>query len=329
MMDRVPPPAQLWLLATGHFLPRCLHVVAELGVADRLGEEAATTQALARQCECDAASLERMLRLLATAGVFEAAGAGWAHTPLSRLLRGDHPQSMRAFARMIGGDVQWAAAGRLGDAARGGQAAVESVVPGGLWGYFKDHPDEARVFDAAMTSKSIAEIAALIPAFDFSPYGTIADIGGGRGHLLAAALQSAPQASGVLFDLPHVVAAAQPLPRVKTLGGDFFHDPLPSADAYIVSQVLHDWPDEQAQAILAAVRRAAHERSHLLVLEQILSEAPGPHPSKVLDVIMLTLTGGRERTRPQYEALMQGAGFRLDRVVPTAGPVSVLVGVPV
>lgn len=327
-MAQAPLPGQLWLLATGHLLPRCLHVVAELGVADHLADTAKTAEVLASESGCDAAALARMLRLLSVAGLFESTAAGWVHTELSRLLRSDHPQSMRAFARMIGGRVQWAAAGELAHAARTGHAAIEQVVPGGLWSHFAQHPEDARVFDAAMTSKSIGEIAALIPAFDFTPYGVIADIGGGRGHVLAAVLAAAPQAAGVLFDLPHVTADVAPAPRMTVRGGDFFRDPLPRADAYLVSQVLHDWADAEAEAIVRAIREAAPPSAHLLVLEQVLPEAPGPHPAKVLDLVMLTLTGGRERSRTEYEALLAKGGFRLERIVPTASPVSVLVAVP-
>ena len=328
-MDAIPAPARLWLLATGHFLPRCLHVVSELGVADHIDNAPVSLELLARQSGCEAQALSRMLRLLETAALFQQSGEGWVHTELSRHLRSDHPQSMRAFARMIGGQIQWAALGELKSAAQTGQVAVATVAPGGMWEYLKGHPDDARVFDEAMTAKSFAEIAALIPAFDFTPYRRIADIGGGRGHVLAAVLAAAPSASGILFDMPRVVAAAAPAPRMQIQGGDFFRDALPAADAYIVSQVLHDWADDEAATILRAVRRAAGTDSHLLVLEQVLPSGAAPHPAKVLDVVMLTLTGGRERSRDEYAALMEAGGFRLDKVVPTAGAVSVLVGVPV
>ena len=327
-MDSIPAPARLWLLATGHFLPRCLQVVAELGVADHIDDGPVSLELLARQSGCDAPTLARVLRLLETASLFQQAGDGWAHTDLSRYLRNDHPQSMRAFARMIGGPIQWAALGELKSAAQTGQSAMKAVAPGGMWEYFKDHPEDARVFNAAMTSKSAAEIAELIPAFDFSPYARIADIGGGRGHVLAAVLAATPSANGILFDLPHVVAAAAQGPRTQVQGGDFFADALPEADAYILSQVLHDWADEEAATILRAVRRAAPVGSHLLVIEQILPTAPGPHSAKVLDVVMLTLTGGRERTRDEYASLFEAGNFRLEKVVPTTGAISVLVGVP-
>lgn len=325
---QLPPSVQLWLLGTGFFLPRCLHVVAEMGIADHLEETPMTASALAQSAGCDAAALERMLRLLAVAAVFEKRGEAWAHTELSRLLRTDHPQSMRAFLRMIGDRLQWAAAGELQHAARTGLAAAEKIVPGGSWAYYRDHPDEARVFDAAMTAKSQAEIAALIPACDFTRYGVIADIGGGRGHILSAALASAPRAKGILFDLPHVVGALAPSPRIELRGGDFFADALPAADAYILGNVLHDWADAEAVAILSSIRRTAPPGSELLVLESVLLEGPGPHVSKVLDIIMLSATGGRERTESEYRTLLAEGGFRLDRVVPTRSPTSVLVGTP-
>ena len=323
-----PPSAQLWQIATGHLLPRCLHVVAELGLADQLADAPMTAEALARASGTNAGALDRMLRLLAVVGIFEARADSWVHTDLSRLLRSDHPQSMRAFVRMIGSRLNWTAACELEHAARTGRAAVEKIVPGGLWDYYRDHSDEARIFDAAMTAKSIAEIAALIPAFDFSSYGVIADVGGGRGHILAAVLAAAPNAKGILFDLPQVVANLSPPPQMSLLGGDFFNDPLPTADAYILDNDLHDWADNEAEAILRAVWRAAPKHAELLVLESILPEGPEPHLAKVLDIIMLTVTGGRERTRADYQSRLASGGFRLDRVVPTAGPVSVIVATP-
>ncbi len=325
---QLPPSEQLLQIATGHVVPRCLHVVAELALADQLADVPMTAEALARASGTNADAIDRVLRLLAVAGIFEARGNTWAHTDLSRLLRSDHPQSMRAFVRMIGSRLNWSAAGELDHAARTGRTAAEKVIPGGLWNYYRDHPEEARIFDAAMTAKSNAEIAALIPAFDFTSYGVIADVGGGRGHILAAVLAAAPNAKGILFDLPQVVANLSPSPRVSLQGGDFFNDPLPAADAYILGNVLHDWADKEAEAILRSVSRAAPKHAELLVLESILPEGPEPDLAKVLDILMLIVTGGRERTHAGYQSLLASGGFRLDRVVPTASPVSVIVGAP-
>lgn len=325
---QTPPAAQIWQIATGHLLPRCLHVLAEIGVADRLGDTPMSAESLAEVSGVDANALERMLRLLATESIFEAREDGWMHTERSRLLRSAHPQSMRPFVRMIGSHVNWSAAGELAHALRSGKAAVDAIVPDGMWAHLRDHPDEARIFDAAMTAKSSAEIAALIPAFDFTRYKAIADIGGGRGHILKAVLAAAPGASAVLFDQPGVVADLPPSPRLCVQGGDFFRDPLPAADAYILGNVLHDWPDAEAQAILRSIRCAAPKHAELLVLESIVPEGSQPHVSKVLDIVMLALTGGRERTRDEYESLLAAGGFHLQRIVPTASPVSVIVGTP-
>ena len=325
----IPPSAQLWQIATAHLLPRCLHVVADLGIADRLGETPMTAESLANSTGANADALDRILRLLAVAGVFEARGNSWAHTELSRTIRSDHPQSMRSFVRMIGSRMNWAAAGELEYAARTGKAAIDNLVSGGIWTHLHDHPDEARIFDAAMTAKSNAEIAALIPAFDFTRYNVIADVGGGRGHILAAVLEAAPSAQGILFDQPAVVANVEPQPRIRLQGGDFFKDRLPAADAYILGNVLHDWADDEAAAILRSIRRAATDGAELLVLESILPDGPEPHLAKVLDIVMMTVTGGRERTHRGYQNLLEAGGFRLDRVVPTTSPISIIIGRPV
>jgi hypothetical protein len=202
-------------------------------------------------------------------------------------------------------------------------------MPGGFWAYFQGRPEDASVFNEAMVSKANGMIAALLPAFDFSSYPVIADIGGGRGHVLRAILNATPGSRGILFDLPHVLLDVAGSDRMEACAGDFFKDPLPHANAYILSEVLHDWCDERAVEILRAVRTSAREGAHVLVLEVVLPENPGPHPAHVLDIIMLALTGGRERARADHEALMRAGGFRLERIVPTHHPVSVVVGVAV
>ena len=247
---------------------------------------------------------------------------------MSLLLRSDHPQSMRPFVRMFGSRLDWSAAGEIIHSIQTGRAAVERVAPEGVWAWYEAHPEQARVFDAAMTAKSASQISALLPVFDFTPYATIADIGGGRGHILAAALEAAPRARGILFDLPHVVQRLDARPRIALQGADFFHDALPAADLYLLGNVLHDWPDALAEAILRGVARAATRQAHLLVLEFVLPETPGPHLAKELDIAMLLITGGRERTREEYAALFAAGGWRLERVVATQGPLSALLGVP-
>ena len=232
--------------------------------------------------------------------------------------------SMRAFVRMIGSEPQWRATGALLETARTGSSAAEVVLGKSLWDYYRQHPEEGRIFDDAMAAKSHADIALLRPVLDLSSYATVADIGGGRGHFLAAFLESAPATKGILFDLPEVVAAAPDHPRVRKCAGDFFRDPLPSADAYILSVVLHDWSDADTIEILRAIRRAAPPHAELLVLESPLPEEPAPHRAIVLDVIMLAATTGRERTVAEYAALFTAAGFEPTGVSSTAGTVAVI-----
>ena len=323
------PSMQLRRIAVAHLLPRCLHVVAELGVADHLSDAPMSAETLARACGAHAGALERMLRLLAVEAIFESRGGAWVHSESSRLLRSDHPQSMRPLLRMLGSRIMWQAAGELGHSLRSGASAIEHVAPEGIWSYYSQRPDEARVFDAAMTAKAEEDIATLIPAFDFKPYKLIADIGGGRGHVLSAVLGAAPGARGILFDLPQVLAPLAPMDRIRHQAGSFFTDPLPAADAYILSNVIHDWADAESETILRGVRRAAPAHAELLLLEILMPDGPGMHPAKVLDVLMLAVTGGLERTRAQYEKLLASSGFSIDRIVPTAGPISVIVARPV
>ena len=330
-MTERQPAAVLRAMILGFVAPRCLHLVAELGVADALGEEPETAERLAQATGCDAESLGRILRLLAAEGVFAEKDGAYIHTPLSRLLRSDHPQSMRASARRHGSEVNWSAYGALEHSARTGGAAMDTVIPGGLWAYYAANPEAGELFNAAMSAKAHADTAAVLTAYDFTRFPTFADIGGGRGHLLRAVLASSPTATGVLFDQPHVLADAPEAasPRLRVQGGDFFGDALPRADAYLLMNVIHDWGDAEAKAILGAVRKAAPPGAHLLLIESVVPDEPGWHLSKLLDVHMLVITGGRERTAAQYAELLASAGFRVERVVPTETSVSIIEAVPV
>ena len=310
-------------LAKAHIAARCLHVIADFGVADALGDGAATPAELAASAGLNADALDRMLRLLAAHGVFAHAGDGYEHTPESRLLRSDHPQSLRSYVRMHAMPAMWNGFHDLHHAARTGRPARDWPA---LLEHFAQHEEEAVVFNEAMTRKSCAVVPAVVNAYDFEAFSVVADIGGGRGHLLQGILDAAPAASGILFDLPHVIEEARNAasPRLRLLPGDFFVDALPAADAYVLMDLLHDWRDDDAAKILAAVRRAAPAGARLLIVETLLPEGPGPHFGKTLDVVMLAVTGGRERTRSAYAALLAGAGFRLERVVQTASQYSLV-----
>jgi hypothetical protein len=227
---------------------------------------------------------------------------------------------------MFGLPVNWNAYSEFEHSVRTGQPATARTLPRGLWSHFQENPEQGRIFNEAMVAKAQVQIQAVVSAFDFSPFQTIADIGGGRGHLLQAVLAANPAAKGVLFDLPNVIqdAAGAASDRLKLHAGDFFKDPLPAADATIVMEVIHDWADEESLAILKAIRRTAKPGAALLVVEQLVPNDPGPHWSKMLDVHMLTLVGGLQRTREEYDALLRQAGFELASVHPTRSDVSIL-----
>jgi O-methyltransferase domain/Dimerisation domain len=303
--------------ALGFGVPRCLHVVAELGVADHLGEQPVAAEELARAVGAHPESLARLLRVLSDHGIFQRQAERISHTPASRLLRSDHPQSLRSYVRMIGLPWFWASYQQLDHAVRTGKPGLEKVLPNGLWAHFEAHPEEARLFNEAMTGKAQADIAAVIASYNFSRFATIADIGGGRGHLLTAILQANPKMRGVLFDLPKVVESVQAIgsERLTLQGGDFFKDNPPACDAYVLMEVIHDWNDTDSATILSAVRRAAAKGAKLLIVEQMLPDASEPNTAALLDVAMMALLGGKQRARSEYEQLFEKAGFRLDRII--------------
>jgi hypothetical protein len=309
-------------LSRAHIAARCLHVIADCGAADAIGPDGATPATIAARTGLTADALDRMLRLLAAHGVFaHGPGGTYRHTPASETLRTDHPRSLRAYVRMGGMPAFWDRFSELPETARSGRPRYDMA---GMVEYYAAHPAESAIFNEAMVSKAQTTLPAIAAAYDFTRFGTIADVGGGRGHLLRAILERVPHAHGILFERPHVIADTEAIPGLTFVGGDFFTDAVPSADLYLLMDVLHDWNDADAARILRAVRRAAKPPSRLLIVEALVPETPGPHFSKTVDIIMLAATGGRERTAVQHEALLTAAGFELVRVLPTASQHSIV-----
>jgi hypothetical protein len=321
-------PVQILLdLAGAYALPRCLHVVADLGVADALNETPRTAADLARAVNADADALGRVLRLLAAHRVFAVAGDVFTHTPASQLLRTDHPHSMRAFVRMFGLRPFWDTQGVLLNSVRTGRVAAPDVLPNGFYGYLAADPEASTVFNAAMAAKARGQVAGVLAAYDFSDFATIGDIGGGRGYLLQAILEAVPRARGVLFDLPRVIEETRSLvshERLRPQAGDFFKDALPPCDSYVLMEVIHAFGDADADRILRAIRQAAPPNAKLLVIEQMIPDNSEPHWAKTLDIHMLALLGGRQRSRQQYAALLDRAGFSFQREIDTRAGVAIL-----
>ena len=323
-----PSPAniQVMQLTTACWTSRSLHVVAQLGVADALGEEPQSTEALAKATGTQPQPLYRALRLLASVGIFEWKNGAWHHTEASRLLRSDHPASLRDYVRMLGMPAFWEAFSDLDHSLRTGECAFAKRRPEGVFAYLATHPDESRIFDAAMTSKSHRDIAAILPAYDFSQFATIADIAGGRGHLLRAILKSSPKTQGILFDQRHVVAgiASENGEKLTVVAGDFFTDVMPKADAYLLMNIIHDWADAESIKILSAIRRAMPQHARVLIIETVVPPTPGPHLSKEMDIIMMAIPGGMERTQEEYAELASKCGLQLKQIVETMSPYSIL-----
>jgi C-methyltransferase len=325
----VEPHETLRTLTNGGVLARCLQCIADLGVADQIDREPVPAQVLADSLGVNAAALDRVLRLLAAYGVFDRCAEGYLHSEASRLLRSDHPASMRAFIQMYGLPVFLQEVADLPHSVRTGAPSLELTAPDGMWAYLQREPEQLAVFARAMTAHTAADVPTVLAAYDFSASRCIADIGGGRGHLLDAVLGTAADATGVLFDLPDVVQAGGVAhPRLTRQAGDFFVDPLPEADTYLLMEILHDWADAETTAILSAVARAASPEAKVLIIENLLADDSLDTHALTLDVLMLLSTGGRERTEAELAVLLGTAGLRLTRVLDTAGTMRIAEAVP-
>jgi hypothetical protein len=317
-MSAKDDPVQLvGSLIAGFVDSRCVHVVANLGMADVVGEEPMPIAELAAELGVDAGSLTRLLRHLVRLGLFSVDGDRVAHSEASRLLRSDHPLGLLETTQLMALPIIWDSVRHLEDAVRTGRPGTFFHDQRGFFGYLADHPDESAVYDRGMTSMTMRRIAAQVPAYDFSRFGVIADIGGGRGHLIRAILDQTPGARGIVFDQAHVVNDAVLHDRITTVAGSFFQDPLPKADCYVLSNIVHDWADDEARAILGAVREAAGTDATLLLMEFVVPEGDEGFEATDIDIDMLILVGGRERTEREYDELLASTGWRLARTIPT------------
>jgi hypothetical protein len=327
-----PPPSQQMLrMLTGTWIAQGLYAVALLGVADLLRDGPRRTEQLAEDTKTNADALYRLLRALASEGVFaEQADGAFALTPLATCLLSDAPDSQRAVAIMMG-EEHYRAWGEFMYSLQNGLPAFDKVFGKPIFAYLAKHPEEAQIFDQAMTGVHGAETAAMLDAYDFATVGTLVDVGGGNGSLLAAVLLRYPNLKGVLYDRADVVERARPAlaaaglgARCSTVAGNFFKDVPGGGDAYLMRHIIHDWNDEQALAVLRNCHKAMPAHARLLLVESVIPPGNGPFFGKWLDVNMLVMPGGRERTEPQYRTLLGEAHFRLTRVVPTVMEVSVI-----
>jgi O-methyltransferase domain len=336
----LPPPLALFRMATGYYVSRAIWVVAELGIADHLAAGPRDVADLAAATQTHAPSLRRVLRLLASAGVFvEQADGRMALTPIGECLRAGVPGSMRAGALLFAGRTQdsWS---DLLYSVRTGEPIYPHRFGMDVWTYTAQHPEYAALFDEAMADFTRQAAIAVAAAYDFSPFKTIVDVGGGAGVLLAGILNATPAARGILFDRPDVVERARGelvrralAPRCSVVGGDFFREVPAGADAYLLKHVIHDWDDERAASILRVCRRAMGAGARLLVVEGVypprIDQSDASRGAASNDVNMLVCTGGRQRSEAEFRALYAATGFRLTRIVPTPVRIGIIEGEPV
>jgi hypothetical protein len=322
----VPPEVPVLERSLGIIDTKALGVAAEFGVADALADGPRSATDLAESCAADADALGRVLRFLVGRGVFKRTRDGrFRNNKASELLRSDHPDSLRAWARFAGADWHVATWNQLDHSVRTGESAATAALGHPFWEYLTETDPEAGVlFDAAMAATSAIQMEVVGTKVDFT--GRVCDVGGGTGTLLASVLRANPGATGVLFDLPTVIAKAPPVleaarvaERVEVVGGSFFDSVPAGCDRYLLQAIVHDWDDDSCVRFLTRCRDAMAPGGRILVLEAVMPEHDGDHFVKAVDLEMLVATGaGRERTRPEFDALFARAGLRVRKVVPIA-----------
>jgi hypothetical protein len=335
-MSRRAPEDTLSEMATAYRTSQLVYVAAKLGLADLLRDGPRSVDHLAESVSAHPKALYRILRALAGLGVFTETERGvFGLTPLAQALRTDVPASIRRYAIMNGEEWFWSSWGNLLQSVRTGRTAFDEVMGMSLFEFLDRNPDAARVFDEAMESMTSIQVQAIVSAYDFSRCSTVIDVGGGRGALIAAFLRAYPKATGILFDRPPVLEAlsrsidAMGLAnRCNLVAGDFFETIPAGGGAYLLKDIVHDWPDDRAVAILRNCRRAMRADARLLLIERVVPSGNEPSAAKLADINMLVITGGLERTEAEYRALLNAAGFRLTRVIPTRSPSSIVEGAP-
>jgi len=322
-------------MITGYWTSQAIYVAAKLDLADKLAGGAKTAAELAADTKTQAGALFRLLRALASVGLFaQQADGRFANSPLSEPLQKTTEDSQWAMAVMMG-EEHYAAWGELLYSVQTGQGSFRKVYGEGVFEFLGKHPDQAKVFDAAMTSIHGGETRLMIDAYDFSHCKTLCDVGGGNGRTIAEVLKRQPKLQGVLFDLPHVVERAKAnlqqagvSDRCQLVGGNFFEKVDVSADILLMRHIIHDWDDEKCVAILKNCRTALNPGGKVLVVESVVPAGNEPSFVKWLDLTMLVIPEGKERTAEEYRELFAAAGLKLNRIVRTAGELDVLEASP-
>ena len=335
----VEQPAQVAMLQliSGFWISRGVFVIAKLGIPDLLASGAKTAEELAQLTDVHAPSLFRILRALVSVGVLAADSENrFALTPLTETLVTDAPGSLRWFAVSELGQEHYPAWGNLMHSVKTGEIAFDDFFGMDIWGYFQRNPGDAAVFNDSMSGMTAVVNESLTSLYDFSNFKTVVDVGGGHGALITRILKANPESKGILYDAPQVVSGAQDRlnteglsDRCEAIGGDFFKSVPAGGDVYVMKWIIHDWDDEKAIRILKNCRTQMNPDSRLIIVDCVVPESNEPHFAKFIDLNMLVMTGGKERTQDEFAKLFEAAGFKLLRVIPTEQPTSIIEGQPV
>lgn len=320
------PRAALLNMIRGFRVSQMIAVVAKLRIADHLTDGSKTVSDLARVTGSHEDSLYRLLRALASIGIFqEEDGPSFRLTPAAEFLRSDVHGSLRANAEAVGEEWMWRPWGALLHSVKTGEPACDHLYRKNTWNWFAENPEAGRLFDQCMDESTSGEAANIVAAYDFGRARRIVDIAGGRGILLAAILRRNPSARGILFNLPQVIEGArneldpEMVSRIEFMPGNFFQTVPSGGDLYILKNILHDWNDEASLGILTTCCRAMPNYARLLIIEHLVG-APNERPAgKIGDILMMVRTGGRNRTEQEFCELLSASGFSLSRVVSTSG----------
>lgn len=323
-------------MSSGYWISQSLYAAAKLGIADLVKDGAKHCDQLAQATNTKADALYRLMRGLASVGVFAEQEPGYfALTPIAQGLRSDLPGSMRDSI-LLGGSEYYQAWGNLLHSLQTGENGFEQVYGTSVFDYYQQNTESGAIFDRAMRNISEAIKPAIVNGYDFSGISKLVDVGGGNGSLIAAILKANPHLQGVLFDQNTAIATASEVltregvsDRTEVVAGDFFESVPQGADAYFLKYVLHNWDDEQAIAILRNCSRAMNATGKLLVAEQVIPPGNEPFSGKLIDLHMLVTLGGCERTEAEYQKLFEAAGFSLSKIIPTRSNVSIIEGVPI
>ena len=329
------PDIALTQTILGGLNAQAVYVAAKLRVADSLVNGPKKIDQIAKEVGADESALYRILRALASFGVFtEENDRTFSLTPTAELLRSDVEGSLRDVAIFMGEDWHWNVFGQTLHSVKTGNAAWTRVHGTTVFPYLENNPEAGKIFDQAMSSFSTLACKAVISAYDFSSLNVLVDIAGGTGRLLTAILDATPELRGVLFDLPHVIARAKESEEMKKLAsrcevksGDFFQAVPTGADGYILKHIIHDWYDAEAIKILTNIGKSMGTYGRVLLIESVVGEPNEPDFAKILDIEMLVSPGGKERTAAEYADLFRQSGLKLARIIPTRSPYSVIEGV--